>query len=450
VVAPAPDHAETLARLLTFETVTHDDETRIDWDAFSAMQAFLAERFPLAFSRLTVERINEHGLLMEWQGSEPGLEPVVLMAHQDVVPIAPGTGSDWPHPPFGGVIADGYVWGRGAMDDKASLAAILEATEALLASGHAPRRSIFLAFGHDEEIGGRAGAAAMAAELARRGARPVLVLDEGGIVSKGLVPGVDSAVALIGVAEKGYLTLSLETRGAGGHSSMPPRATALGAISRAISRLEAEPFPPDTRFAVEMFRYLGSELSFAKRLVFANTWITAPLLEGVLSGEPSTDAVIRTTTAPTVLEGGNKENVLPAHARALVNFRLLPGDSVETVIARVTAVIDDPLVDVTVWGDAIEPSPVSPSEGPSWRLIADAARAASGDDAMLPAPFLVVGGTDARHFAGLSDHVYRFLLLPMGDGDLERFHGTAERIAITDHAAMIDFYVRVIKGSDTL
>jgi len=447
---PDDGGAERLAALLRFPTIAHDDRAQIDWTVFEAMHGHLAATYPRTHAAMRLEKINGHGLLFHWQGGDPELAPLVLMAHQDVVPVVAGTEADWEHPPFSGAIADGFIWGRGAMDDKASLAGILEATEWLLREGFSPSRSIYLAFGQDEEIGGDQGARAIAAWMKARKIRPAMVLDEGGLVADGLLPGVGVPVALVGVAEKGYLTVSLTARGTGGHSSMPPRRSAVGVLARAIQRLEASPFPADTRFAVSLFRHLSAEISFDKRLVFANDWLTKPLLVSVLGGAPSTDALIRTTTAATMFRGSEKENVLPIEAEAVVNFRLLPGATVASVLARIEAVIDDPEVTITVRGEAKAPSPVSPSEGPVWDLIAGAAVTAGGEERLAVAPFLVVGGTDARHFTEICDRVYRFLFLRMTEGDPERFHGTGERIAVADYEKMVRFYIHLIRGSEAL
>jgi len=434
--------AERLAGAVRIPTISHPDSLRLD--AFPVLHAYLAAAFPRLHAELGLERVAGHSLLFTWPGTDASLPPMLLMAHQDVVPIEPGTEPQWTHPPFSGALADGFVWGRGTLDNKGGLVGIMEAVEMLVGAGFRPRRTVLLAFGHDEEIGG-AGAAAVAALLDARGVRPELVLDEGGVIAQGLVPGLAAPVALVGTAEKGYLSLELEVRAAGGHSSMPPRETAVGALARAVARVDARPFPGGLRGATrEMFAYLGPEMPLPERAVFANTWLFGPLIERQLSGAPSTDAAMRTTVAPTMLEGSPKDNVLPASARAVINFRILPGETVESVTDRVRRAVDDPRVAITPHGAGSDPSPVSPSEGPAFEALHRTIREVFPE--ALVAPYLVLGATDARHFARLSPHVYRFLPVRANAADLSRIHGTDERVSVGDHADAIRFFHRLIRN----
>jgi carboxypeptidase PM20D1 len=434
--------AERLAGALRIPTISHVDGPVLA-EEFAALHAYLAAAFPRVHGALRVERVNEHSLLYTWAGAEPTLPPVLLMAHLDVVPVEPGTEGDWSYPPFEGRIAEGFVWGRGALDNKGGVLGILEAVEMLLAEGDRPRRGVLLAFGHDEEVGGT-GAQAIAALLGQRGTRPELVLDEGGVIADGIVPGLAAPAALVGTAEKGYLSLALEVQEAGGHSSMPPRETAVGILSRAVTRLESRPFPGGLRGPTrEMFVYLGPEMPFAQRMAFANTWLFGPLIRRQLAGSPSTDAALRTTTAPTMFEGSPKDNVLPIRARAVVNFRILPGETLESVTERVRRTIDDPRIEIRPFGGlASEPSPVSRTDTPAFRALHRAIRQVFPEAVV--SPFLVLGATDARHYTGLSENVYRFLPVRMTSEDLSRIHGTNERISVRDHAAAIRFYRQLI------
>jgi carboxypeptidase PM20D1 len=366
-----------------------------------------------------------------------------------VVPVAEDVEARWTHPPFDGVVAEGYLWGRGALDDKSSLLAILEAVEGLLADGFRPERPVVLAFGHDEEIGG-AGAAAVAALLDRRGLAPALVLDEGLAVVEGVLPEVARPVALLGVAEKGYLSLELRAVGEGGHSSAPPRQTAVDVLVRALDRLRKRPLPAGIDGPVEeLFTTIATEMSFDRRLVLANLWLFEPLVVRELATQPSTDALLRTTTAPTMLSGSVKDNVLPTEARAVVNFRLHPRDTAESVVAHVRRAIADPRVEVAPYGGfGSEASPVAPTSGAAYELLArTVVRTFRG---VVVAPSLVLGGTDARHFTGLTPNVYRFAPFTLGPGDLGRVHGTDERLALEDYGRMIHFYRELIEGAGEL
>src|SRR5256884_3438411 len=328
--------AQRLAGALRFKTISYQDSSQFDAREFDAFQRYLRATFPRLHAALKLEQVNGYGLLYEWTGSDPNRQPIVLLAHQDVVPVELGTESRWTEPPFEGRIAGGYVWGRGALDDKGSLVGILEAVEHLVAVGTKPRRTVFLAFGYDEEVGGRRGAAHIADLLASRNVHPELVLDEGGALATGLVTGISAPVALVGIAEKGYVTVALTAQAEGGHSSMPPDETAVGILAAGITRLEHHQMSRAVRGpTAAMFDYLGPEMPFGPRLVLANRWLFERILARRFGATPQGNAMLRTTTAPTVLQAGIKENVLPSSARALVNFRILPGDSVASVLEHV-------------------------------------------------------------------------------------------------------------------
>jgi len=431
---------------ISFETVEETDTTQ-----FLALHDHFEAVYPRVHESLTRELIGDLSLLFTWEGSDPTLEPVVLMGHLDVVPVIPGTEEDWTHDAFGGVVADGYVWGRGTMDDKISVVAVLEAVELLLADEFQPRRTIYLAFGHDEEVGGPLGAGAIADLLAERGAEPyAFVLDEGGTIAEGLVPGVEGAVALVGIAEKGYVSLELVVEGPGGHSSMPPPETNIGILAAAITKLQAEPFPTGLDGAArEMFVSLAPHMPLSARLVMGNLWLFEPALEFALGMDPTTAAMLRTTTAPTIIDGGVKANVLPIVARGIVNHRIKPGETIETVMARVTEIIDDPRVQVAVSAEAQNPSPVSDPEGSAFALVARTIRETNGEDVVV-APYLVVGGTDAKYYSGSSDAVFRFLPARFEEDAMTRFHGTDERMSVDSYLASIRFFHRLIQNSDGL
>ncbi|HEX6737443.1 MAG TPA: M20 family peptidase [Vicinamibacteria bacterium] len=437
--------AERLAGALRFRTVSQPAADLDRAAEFRGLREYLARSFPRVHSDLRLELVGD-SLLYEWPGRDPALAPVLLAAHLDVVPVDPATVASWAHPPFAGRIADGYVWGRGAMDDKAAVVAIQEAVEGLLAEGHQPARTLFLAFGHDEEIGGHAGAETIAERLRARGVKLDYVLDEGMIVAEGILP-LPRPVALVGVAEKGSLSLELRVDSEGGHSSIPPPHTAIGILAAAVSRLEAHPVPGGLEgVARQTFEAIGPEMGLAGRLVFANLWLFQPLVERRLAARPNTDAVLRTTTAVTIIEGGVKENVLPARARAVVNFRLRPGDTIAAVTGHVRRVVNDPRVAVERYGEtAWEASPVSSTDSRGFRLLAAAIRGVFPD--VVVAPALVLGATDGRHYAKLTGDVYRFLPQRCSAEDLKRYHGTNERLSAEGHARGIAFYRELIRTS---
>lgn len=438
-----------LAQALTFPTVSLESGGPVDTAAFRQLHLFLEKTYPLVHQQLGREVIGGLSLLFTWPGRDAALAPVVLMAHQDVVPVTPEALDRWTHPPFAGQVADGFVWGRGAMDDKAGMMGIFEAVEALLSEGYQPARTIYLAFGHDEEVGGVYGAKVIADTLRARGmASPAMVLDEGGALSEGMA-GLAGPVALIGVAEKGYLTVQLKVDAEGGHSSMPPSETAIGILSTAITRLEAHPFPARLTPAVQgMFEHIAPAMSGSARLAMANLWLLKPLVIRRLLEVPQTASMLRTTTAPTVFHAGVKDNVLPQSATASVNFRLLTGDTRVSVLDAVRRTVADDRVEVTEQL-GMDPSPVSQTSGPAFDMLTATIRqTAAGRYPVVP--FLVMGGTDAKYYAATSDRVYRFMPWRLGQGDFERVHGTDERLAVTAFADGVRFYARLIRNTDGL
>jgi carboxypeptidase PM20D1 len=321
--------------------------------------------------------------------------------------------------------------------------AIFEAVEALITGGFAPRRTVYLVSGHDEENGGAEGAQTIAALFRQRGIHPEFVLDEGMVIADGIVPGLDPPVALIGIAEKGWATLKLTATGVPGHSSMPGPRTAIGALAEALARLDARPFPAKVSgVAARLFGAIAPEMHGLNRVALSNLWLMEPLVLRQLTRAPATDAILRTTTALTVIRGGNKENVLPASAEALVNFRLLPGETVEGVVAHVRQAVDDPSIRIEVLPGASEASSVSSSDSAAYRLIAGAVRGLF--PGVVVAPGLVIGGTDSHRFVGIADDVYRFSPVRARPEDLPRFHGTDERISIDNYVELIRFYAAVI------
>lgn len=445
---PALDTAamsERLAAALAIPTLSATPEAP-SLERFHELHALLQSQFPRVHGALEREVVAGASLLYRWKGRGecPG---VLLAAHQDVVPVEPATEGLWTHPPFAGVVAEGAVWGRGALDDKASLWAILEAVEHLLAQEYRPACDVWLAFGHDEEVSGLQGATAMAALLRGRGVVLDYVLDEGGAITLGAIPGTTAPLATIGVAEKGYVSLRLVATDTGGHSSMPPRRTAIGRLARAVALLEehrpAAEFSPVQR---ELLRRIAPHVDPLQRLVLSNLWISAPLVERLLAAKPASDATLRTTTAPTLFHAGIKDNVLAQRAEAVVNFRVRVGDSIDGVLAHVRETIADDGIAIEVLdGFRSEPSAVAAWDDPAFARIEAALRSVSPEPELVVAPYVTSGGTDARHYAALTPRLYRFLPVLMTPELLASFHGNNERIPIVEYERMVRFYLRLLQ-----
>jgi carboxypeptidase PM20D1 len=439
LAAPPEQH---LAAAIRLETISHEDPAEFRAEPFRALHRFLGETYPRTHATLAREVVSDYSLLYTWRGSDPKLAPMLLTAHLDVVPVTAEALPDWDHPPFAGQLADGFVWGRGAIDDKGSLIAIFEAVEQLVAAGFAPRRTIYLAFGHDEEIGGDRGAAAITELLRSRGVRLWLSLDEGLAVVSG-TGGITGSAALIGVAEKGFLTLDLTAREPGGHSSTPPKQSAIGRLARAIQRLEDNPMPARIDgVAAQMFDALAPKLPVERRLAIQHRGLLGPVLEWFLARDPATNALIRTTTAVTIVRGGVKENVLPQSATATVNFRLLPGDSVDEVVAAVRKIVGDDGIEIAK-RTADEASAVSPTSGPQFDALDGALHEV--DPGLPIAPALVLGGTDTKWYGQISDAAYRFVPFHLDASDLRRPHGTDERLSVQNLAWGVRFYGALLR-----
>ena len=438
--------AQHLAGALRFRTIASADSADQSAAEFLRLHAYLQQTFPHAHAAMSREIVGQFSLLYRWQGSDSTARPIMLMAHQDVVPIAPGTEAAWQVAPFDGVIRDGFVWGRGAWDNKGNLLSMLEALDRLAADGFKPRQTIYLAAGADEEVGGKRGAQAIAALLQVRGVRLDYVLDEGLIITEGMMKGLHQPAALIGIAEKGYATIYLKLDGAPGHSSMPPPHSLIGSMSAALVRLEQHPLPLQIGGAARaMLTTLAPEMSLTNRLLLSNLWLTAPLVAQQLQKAPSTNAMLRTTTALTIINAGNKDNVLPGTVEAAVNFRLLPGDTEAAMLAHVRQVIANDAITLRAGSGNSAPSPLADTGAAGYRAINRTVREIFPDT--LVAPGLMIGATDARYFAPLASNVYRFSPVHALPNDLARFHGTDERISVKNFGDMIQFYYRLLRNA---
>lgn len=443
----ADSAAQHLSEAIQFKTITFraGDPTPGNEQPWLDLHAWLEETYPSAHAVMRKEMVADYTLLFTWEGTDRSLPPILFMAHQDVVPVNLGTESDWEGSPFAGEIKNGYVYGRGAIDDKGSLIGIMEAAEALAATGFEPQRTIYFLFGHDEEVSG-SGAEAGIALLKSRGVNPEMALDEGFMVVNPS-PLSNAPMGFIGIAEKGYLTLELTVSAQGGHSSTPPRDSAAVLLSKAIVSLDENQMPADFSKPPisDLFREAAADMPFTQKLAFANLWLFQGTVEAAMADIPTANAMIRTTTAPTMLEGSAKENVLAQRAKAIVNFRLHPNNNVEDVLAHVEEVTKDiPGMEIRIAGDSIgsEASPVSPTDNRVYAVLAAVAKEV-GNGAPV-APGLVLGATDARYASAITNNVYRFMPAMMSPDELTGFHGTNERISVENMGVMSRSYARIM------
>lgn len=449
-VAPAKvDQDSAVKRLsqsIRFKTISHDHPENFDYNEFLKFHRYLENAFPLTHQTLKRHVINKHSLLYEWTGSDESLQPAVYLAHIDVVPVEPGTEKEWSYDAFSGEVAEGFIWGRGTMDVKCVLTALLETSEHLVKEGFQPKRTIYFAFGHDEEVSGKYGAGKIAEYMKANGIRPAFTLDEGMMILDERLSPTKKRLAVIGLTEKGFVTLKFSVESEGGHSSMPPLETTLGILTSAISRLENNQMPASLKgVAGQLFDTIGPDMPFIQKVIFANRWLTEGLVLGQLEKSNGTNAMIRTTTAPTVIRGGVQDNVLPTKAHALVNFRILPGDTVDDVLAHAIKTVADPRVTVEIYGEtASNPAPVSSMDSKGYAAITKTIYEVFPGVSITPG--LVLGGTDSKNYIGVVDNSYRYVPVVYSPEDTKRLHGTNERIAVDAYVKMIQFYIRLMEN----
>lgn len=434
-----------LAEAIRIKTVSIRGTTDEARSVFLDMHAWIDQAYPLIAQRLEKTPLNQFSLLYKWPGSDSALSPVLFNAHLDVVPVDGKTLDEWDFDPFGGEISSGFIWGRGALDMKSILVALLESAETLLESGFSPKRTIYLAFGHDEEISGFEGSLKIVEYLKSRGSKLAAVLDEGGMLTLGSLTDADTPVALIGASEKGYLTMKLTAQGKPGHSSRPPRQTAVGIIARAIALMDDQPMPATLRYVLPTLKKIGYLLPFSTQFAVANAGLLKRAMVKTLEKKPETNALVRTTHAATIIEGGLKDNILPASASASVNLRLLPGDTIDKAFRHFKKAVNDPRVQWEV-ADAVsawEASHVSPTDNPAYRTLELVVRQIFNNAPV--APFVFLAATDSRHYQPICKNIYKFSPYLISPEEQSSVHGINERISEETLTRMVAFYQRLMR-----
>ena len=442
-----PDSAiERLQKALRIKTISFETEEDFDSTQFEVFNQFLKNQYPSIDSLLDHKVFSKYSHLYKWQGSNSQLKPIVLMGHIDVVPIA--SPDKWSVDPFSGEIKDGKIWGRGTIDDKFSVIGILEAVEMLLKYNFQPERTIYLSFGHDEEVGGERGAVLIADYLKNQGVEAEFVLDEGYAITQKLIPGMEPDVAMIGIAEKGSATIEFTVDMEGGHSSQPAKETAIDVLANAISKLKANPLEATLSAPMQGFMdQLGPEMGFVNKMAFANRNIFKGMIISTYENASGAgNALVRTTTSPTIFEGGIKENVIPTYARAVVNFRIIPGQTADDVMVHAKTVINDERVKHKFYGFNTNPSAVSPMDSDGYNVINRTIKEVFENT--LTAPNLVIAATDSRHFDEVSSNIYRFVPYRINEDNITTFHGIDEHILVDDYKDAIRFYRQLILNSN--
>ncbi|WP_461205837.1 M20 family peptidase [Clostridium sp. DL1XJH146] len=438
---------KNLADVIKIKTVSHSDYSETDWDKFKELHKRVEENYKLVHKKLSKTVVNEYSLVYKWKGKNSDKKPILLTAHMDVVPASEDSLKDWTYPPFSGELAEGHLWGRGTLDIKIQMIAVLEAVENLLAQNYEPDRDIYLAFGHDEEVGGSEGATNIVKYFEENNITFDFVIDEGGCVTEEALAGVDGPLAVIGIAEKGYSNVRLSVESTGGHASMPPKNTALGEIAKAIVALEKNQCETKiTKPLEDMLMYIGPEMSFSNKMIISNLWLFAPVFKMAFAKTGAGNAQLRTTTAASMSSGSMEPNILPGKATATFNFRILPGETGQDLLEHIEKVVNNPRVKIEPLR-LEDPSKVSSADSEGFKIIEKTVYQIF--DEAIVSPYLVMAGTDARKYEDVSDNVYRFSPYQIHNDDLKRMHGVDERISFENIEKAVHFFMQMIVNSNT-
>lgn len=437
---------KNLSKAIRIKTISHEDDSKTDWGEFEKFHSFLRESFPLIHKNLEIENVSKASLIFYWKGTDEALEPIAFLAHQDVVPVASGTENDWTHPAFDGYNDGEFIWGRGALDMKNHLICLMESVETLLEEGYRPKRGVYLCLGHNEEVvaGSDNGARDIAELLEKKGVRLDSVVDEGGAMLTAKVKGlIDANLTGIGIAEKGYADFKVTVSAKGGHSSQPPKHTAIGILSKKVLRLENHQFKAKIMpFVYNLFTSIGKRTTYVGRLVFCNLWLLKPLVLKIMTKIPPAASLVRTTTAVTMSSGSPAANVLPQKASVTINFRIMPGETIADVKRHIEKYMGGENVEIE-FVKGKEPSLISPTDTRAFDTLRRLS--VSLNEKNIVAPYLVMGGTDAYNYENVCDNIYRFAPFTIDTELLLTTHSTNERIPVEQLTSGVTFFKRYIK-----
>jgi len=437
------DAIKHMTEAIQIATETPNDAFEYDSAVFYSYRKLIEKNYPLVHQQLSRTVIDSFNYIYKWQGTDTTKLPMVLMAHYDVVPVEASAIKLWHAKPYGGEVKDNYIWGRGVLDDKSSMISLLEATEAQLKAGFIPSQTIYLCFGADEESNGR-GAAAMVKYFESKKQRFDMVVDEGGEISTEDNKNIRQPIASVGVGEKGYVTLVLSVQRAGGHSSIPEKSSSIGILSKALHTIEENQIP--TRITPPIKAYLerisSYNTNFFEKMQLSNLWLFEKWVLHNMTQNRSSNALVRTTLVPTVVNSGVRDNVIPTFATAMVNSRILPGETPNTVKAYVEKIVNDTNVKISIYPNyETMPSTTTEINSAAFKRVESAIHAVVKE--VVVAPMLMVGATDSRNYRTLSDGVINFTPLT----DAKGYHGIDERMLISDYEKCFNYYTFLIKGS---
>ena len=436
---------DRFSKAIQIPTISYEDTTETQYEFYDEFLDFLVENYPRLNEIAEVKRFGGYSVLFKWQGSRSDLKPVLLMGHYDVVPVKEDAEEYWTYEPFSGSVEEGYIWGRGTLDDKSGIMSIMEAAEFLVEQGFRPKRKIYIALHHDEEVGGQRGAKLISEYLESQDVRLEYLVDEGSPIAEEIIENMDVPLAMIGVAEKGSVNIELSYRQDGGHSSMPPRQSVISTLSRAVNRIERRPMRGYYNGLIEeTFQPVIPYMTFTQRMAFNNKWLFKGLIKRKLGKNPATNAALRTTAAKTIFVAGFKENVLPVEGYVIINFRLHPNNTIEDVERYVRRRIRNDNIQIRVMERARNPSPVSDTKAAPYKMLRRTIT--ESFENVLVSPSLFVAASDSRHFHNLTSNIYRFRPIRATHDDRSRVHGIDERIRVLNYLEMINFQIRLIRN----
>lgn len=443
---------QRLAQAIRIPTIS-EDVTKISDNPFDQFKAYLPSAYPEVYKTMDTLSINKYGLLLRWKGKDASRNPILFLAHYDVVPVAGYEGGEehlsaWDYPPFSGEVAEGRIYGRGTLDVKSMLLAQLEAATTLLIDSFQPEQDIWFAYGFDEEVGGAEGAVKMAEYFKEKNITFDAVYDEGSMVVAPGIAGINRPLALVGVAEKGFCTLNITVKGMGGHSSMPPRKSSLVLAAEIIEKLNNKQLPAEIIPPVASFlNHVGGSMDFISRMTIANQWLLEKPLLRALEKNPATNALVRTTTAVTMAKGSDAPNVLSSSAGITVNFRILTGQSVEMVVNHVKDICADYDVDIQV-GTAREPSNLSSEDTRAFRAIKNSITKLYPEASV--ASYITLTATDAQKYETVSENVYRLMPVYINEYEQHTIHNDNEYISLENYGKMIAYYKDIMQAFEEL
>lgn len=440
--------ANKLAKAIQIKTISYMDTEKIDYNAFLEFHQVLKKNFPGVHNNLELTLINKYSMLFHWKGKNPVRKPSLYMAHMDVVPIDDESLDSWEHPPFDGYIDGNYIWGRGALDTKVTMISLLEGAERLIRKGFTPQNDVYFAFGHDEEIQSTEGAIEIVKYLKTKDIELEFIIDEGGIITEGSVPGVSEPVALIGIGEKGSADVTVSIQSEGGHASTPPQSTALGKIASLIYFMEKNQFKKSLISPVHSFLMnVGPYMGLFNRIILGNLWLFKPVFLKVFSKSSNGNALLRTTTAATMASASKASNVLPQKASTTFNFRVALNENIDNIIQHIRTNAKKAGIDpATLLIDIIQsknPSKISKANTESFNRMDHTIQKVFGQT--IVTPYVLLAATDSYKYEDICDQIYRFAPLKVTNSELSRIHNVNERISLDNIRDCVAFYESMLQ-----